>query len=75
MPSANLDLVRSICAAWEHGDFSEISWAHPEIEYVIADGVEPGMASHSARWTGKPTVAAVRPCPGSAAEQKRRPLR
>ena len=46
-----MDFVRSIHAAWERGDYSSAEWAHPEIEYVHADGPAPG------RWTGVAEMA------------------
>jgi hypothetical protein len=36
--SANLEVVRSLYAARERGDWSSTQWGDPEIEYVIADG-------------------------------------
>jgi hypothetical protein len=39
MASANLDLVRSVYAAWARGDYRSAEWAAPEIECVFADGL------------------------------------
>jgi ketosteroid isomerase-like protein len=48
MASANLDLARSIYAAWERGDWSSSEWAHPDIETVMADGPAPGRSTRVA---------------------------
>jgi hypothetical protein len=54
--SENLDLVRSICAAWERGNYSSVEWAHPEIEFVLADlpasGSSTGMGAMEEAWRG-----------------------
>jgi ketosteroid isomerase-like protein len=61
--SANLDLVRSISAEWERGRYGSVDWAHPEIEFVIADvpdrgtwsgvrGMEEGWREFLTAWEG-----------------------
>lgn len=38
MSQENVDVVRSISAPWEQGDFSSVVWAHPEIEFETPTG-------------------------------------
>jgi ketosteroid isomerase-like protein len=46
MSQESAEIVRSILASWERADFRSVSWAHPEIEYTVVGGPEPGT------WTG-----------------------
>jgi ketosteroid isomerase-like protein len=38
---------------WSRGDWSSVKWAHPEIEFVMADGPAPG------RWSGVAAMVEV----------------
>jgi ketosteroid isomerase-like protein len=51
--SENVDLVRSIFAAWEVGDFSSADWARPDIlfESIGFDAMKTaGAAEMAERW-------------------------
>src|ERR1035437_1486561 len=57
--SENLDLVRSIYAAWERGEWGRGDWGSPDIEYEYVGGPEPrggtglaGLASTMRDWLG-----------------------
>ena len=44
--SQNVELVRSIYAPEERGDFSSSAdWAHPDIEHVTVEGVDAGSVT------------------------------
>jgi ketosteroid isomerase-like protein len=46
MSQENVEIARSVYAGWERGDYGSAEWAHPDIEFVMADGPTPG------NWTG-----------------------
>lgn len=60
MTNPNLDLVRSIYEKWAVGDFTDASWAAPDIDFVQGWGLgHPGarrgrdvMAREWRRWLG-----------------------
>jgi ketosteroid isomerase-like protein len=51
MASPNVELARSIFAAWERGEYRFTGWEDDEIEWVRPDGPEPG------RWSGLDEIA------------------
>jgi len=42
----NVEIVRSIYAGWEQGDYGWTGWQRADTEFVMADGPNPG------RWVG-----------------------
>lgn len=46
MSQESVELVRSIYADWERGEFGAVGWADPGIEFAIIGGPDPG------RWHG-----------------------
>ena len=44
--SENLDLVRSIYAAWARRDYTWTKWAEADIDFIVVGGPSPG------HWTG-----------------------
>ena len=42
MSHENVELLRSMLAPWEAGDYGSTEGLHPDLEYVVADGPEPG---------------------------------
>ena len=51
MASANVEFLRSIYAAWPRDDYSSTEWAHPDVEFVLADGPDP------CSWRGRAGMA------------------
>jgi hypothetical protein len=54
MAAEQVDLVKTIVEAWERGDFTDVSWADPQIEFVVDDVLSRetwrGIAQLSQGW-------------------------
>jgi hypothetical protein len=54
MQVRSLDVVRSIYAGWERGDFGRNDWADPEIEFDVVGGPDSaevrGIEAMNAAW-------------------------
>jgi ketosteroid isomerase-like protein len=50
MSQENVEIVRSVIASWERGDYSSTDWAHPDIEFVIADAQRPAIGRAFPAW-------------------------
>ena len=52
MSRENVELVSSIYVPWGRGDFRSVEWAHPEIEFVLAD-----LGPDGGSWRGLSAMA------------------
>lgn len=54
MSAENVEIIRSIFAPWERGDFSSVAWADPNIQYMLVGGPGPdswaGLSGMVASW-------------------------
>lgn len=46
MASGDVELLRSVFAAWIHGDWSSTAWADPEIEFSMEVDVFPDLGAY-----------------------------
>jgi hypothetical protein len=46
MSSGNVELLRSLFAAWKRGDWSSIAWADPEIEFSMEIDIFPDLGAY-----------------------------
>jgi hypothetical protein len=60
MASANVELVRSIYAAWERSDLSSVEWAHPEIAFVRVDGLHRAESFVRRNFVGQQLIVTTR---------------
>jgi ketosteroid isomerase-like protein len=54
MSEANVELVKGIFGEWEHGDYSSVDWADPDIEFTIPgpdQRVYRGIESMGRAWS------------------------